>query len=167
MKIFRLIAVSAMLTIAGSTSIRTFAADSDGVAVAIVYDTSGSMKEEVRDGSGQLSPKYVIANRALVQIARRLQAFATNSAAGGPRNIQAGLFVFDGNGTRQAVKFGPFDAAALEDWARKFSAPTGGTPLGTALTDAGQTVLNSGLTRKHVLIRPTTRRPIHPNAFIE
>ena len=54
-------------------------------------------------------------------MAKQIQAFATNSAAGTPRRIDAGLFVFSGDSARQAVKFGPFDAAALEDFARSFS----------------------------------------------
>jgi hypothetical protein len=156
MKTLPLIAVLGVLATAGLTPIPAMAADTDGVAVAIVYDTSGSMQEPVRDGAGKMSPKYVIANRALESIATRLQSFATNSAAGGPRNIQAGLFIFDGTdkgaGTREPVKFGPLDAPAIQEWTRDFKHPGGGTPLGNALKAASQTVLNSGLTRKHVLI---------------
>src|ERR1044071_9607943 len=76
-------------------------AEEPGVAVAIVYDTSGSMKQPVRDGNGQLSPKYVIARRALEEIVKRLQTFATNATAGAPRRMEAGLFVFSGNGVRE------------------------------------------------------------------
>lgn len=135
-----------------ATSTPGLASQEDGLALAIVYDTSGSMKEQVRDRNGKLSPKYVIANRALEAISSRIQAFATNTTAGGPRTIQAGLFVFEGAGAKQAVKFGPFDAAAFQHWAQRFSAPVGGTPLGNALTAAGQTVLDSSLPRKHVLV---------------
>jgi len=152
MKTIHLVTALGVLAAVSSTPVPAWAAESDGVAVAIVYDTSGSMKEQVRDGAGNLTPKYVIANRALENIAARIQAFATNTTTGAPRNIQAGLFIFDGSHTKQAVKFGPFDAAAFKDWARKFSSPDGGTPLGNALAEAGKTVLNSGLTRKHVLI---------------
>src|SRR5580765_1558459 len=134
-----------------ATSFHSVAAQEDGVALAIVYDTSGSMKEQVRDRNGKLSPKYVIANRALEAISRRIQTFTTNTT-GGSRTVDAGLFVFDGSGAKQAVKFGPFEASAFQRWAQRFSAPEGGTPLGSALTAAGQTVLNSGLARKHVLV---------------
>src|SRR5437016_5432848 len=67
------------------------AAEEGGVAVAIVYDTSGSMREPVRDANGKPTPKYVIANRALVSIANQIQAFATNKSALAPRKIDAGL----------------------------------------------------------------------------
>lgn len=152
MKTIHLVAGLGVLAVVSSNPTPACAAEGDGVAVAIVYDTSGSMKELVRDGTGSLTPKYVIANRALENIATRIQAFATNTTTGNLRNIQAGLFVFDGANAKQAVKFGPFDAAAFKDWARKFSSPDGGTPLGNALAEAGKTVLNSGLARKHVLI---------------
>src|SRR5947208_1872483 len=94
------------------------AADEEGVALAIIYDTSGSMKEMVRDQTGKPAPKYVIANRALIEIARQIQTFATNTASGSPRKVNAGLFVFSGMGAKEALKFGPFDAAALQEWAK-------------------------------------------------
>lgn len=129
-----------------------FSADEDGVALAIVCDTSGSMRETVRGVDGRLSPKYVVAGHALESIAIRVQAFATNATSGVRRRIDAGLFVFSGRGVKEVVKFGRFDAAAIQTWARKFSAPDGGTPLGTALVEASEAVLNSNLTRKHVLV---------------
>jgi len=131
---------------------RAVAADAEGVALAIVYDNSGSMRQSVRDGKGKLSPKYVIASRALAAIVQQLQAFATNSATGSPRKIEAGLFVFKGNGARELVNFGPFDPQSVEGWTNNLPMPTTGTPLGNALTRAGQTVLKSKLARKHVLV---------------
>jgi hypothetical protein len=146
--------IMTMGSLAGVTSIppHAFAIPEDGVALAIVYDNSGSMKQQVREGSGKLSPKYVIANRALETISTRIQTFATSPIVGSPRKVYAGLFVFEGTGARQAVKFGPFDAPASQSWTQKFSALQRGTPLGNALTAAGQAVLNSGLARNHVLI---------------
>src|SRR6266702_2481257 len=67
------------------TSIPIFAGQQDGVGLAIVYDTSGSMKEQVRDRAGRSSPKYVIANRALEAISKRIQMFSTHPTTGGPR----------------------------------------------------------------------------------
>jgi hypothetical protein len=128
------------------------AAEEDGVALAIIYDTSGSMHDSVRDSTGKSSPKYVIANRALLAVAKQIQAFASSKAGGAPRKVEAGLFVFQGDSAREAVKFGPFDAAALEDFARKFSSPSGNTPLGNSLTVATRRVMSSPLSRKHVLI---------------
>jgi hypothetical protein len=128
------------------------AAGEDGVALAIIYDTSGSMQQTVRDRTSRAAPKYVIANRALAAVAKQIQAFAASNAGAAPRKVETGLFVFSGNTAREAVKFGPFDAAALEAFARKFASPSGNTPLGNALSVASRTVMNSPLPRKHVLI---------------
>ncbi len=144
-----------VLVAVSSAPLSTFAADRDGVALAIVFDTSGSMNEPVADKDGKQSPKYVIAARALEGIAARIQTFATNKVAGGTgeaRAVYAGLYVFSGDGVRPEIPFGPFNQTTFQNFARRFSNPSGSTPLGRALTEASTTVLSSGLTRKHVLI---------------
>src|SRR5947209_12804358 len=151
MKNIRLFALCAVLTL-GFGSRAAIAAENDGVALAIIYDTSGSMKDPVPDQSGKSSPKYIIANRALLAVTEEIGSFATNNPAGTPRKIETGLFVFQGEGARQAVRFGPFDPETLRAFARHFSSPNGNTPLGNALATAGHAVLNSPLSRKHVLI---------------
>src|SRR5579863_6684713 len=72
------LAVLIILLLAGIQT-ATLRGAEDGVAVAILYDTSGSMKEPVADATGGTAPKYVIANRALLAVTQQLQAFATNS----------------------------------------------------------------------------------------
>lgn len=145
------LAVLSVLFFGGFTPATLWGAE-EGVALAIIYDTSGSMKEPVRDASGGFAPKFVIANRALMAVAKQLQAFATNTVGGTPRKIDAGLFIFQGEHAREAIKLGPLDAAAFENWATHFSHPNGNTPLGNALTTATRAVLNSPLSRKHVLV---------------
>jgi hypothetical protein len=152
MKIVPSLAVLAALFVGGLTATRSVAAEDDGVALAIIYDTSGSMQDAVPDQNGGSAPKYVIASRALAAVVDHLQAFATNRVAGAPRKIYAGVFAFKDNGAREAVPFGPFDAAAIKKWAASFSHPNGNTPLGNALNAAAQKVLNAPLARKHVLI---------------
>jgi hypothetical protein len=142
----------AVLVAPGQSATTVSAAEEEGVAVAIVYDTSGSMKEAVRDSTGKPAPKFVIANRALIEIAKQIQTFASNTASSAPRKVQAGLYIFSGVGAKEAIKFGPFDAAAIQAWANNFSDPNGNTPLGKSLETAGQAVLNSPLSRKHVLV---------------
>jgi len=152
MKIIPSLAILTALVIMGRGTPCLAAAEQDGVALAIIYDTSGSMHDPVKDVNGHSTPKYIIANRALIAITQQIQTFATNNAGGSPRKIEAGLFVFSGEGAREAVKFGPFDPDALESFARRFSSPNGNTPLGNALATASRAVLNSPLTRKHVLV---------------
>ena len=142
--------MTALVALEQGTTCR--AADEDGVALAIIYDTSGSMHDSVRDSNGRPAPKYIIANRALAAVAKQLQAYAASGAGGAPRKVEAGLYVFSGESAREAVKFGPFDAAALEEFARNFSTPSGNTPLGNALSVATRRVLRSPLPHKHVLI---------------
>ena len=122
------------------------------VSLAIVYDTSGSMRDPVRDSSGRRSPKYIIGNRALEAVIARVEAF--HGKEGTPKKpLLAGLFVFDGSsGAREAVKFGPFDAKALRNWATTFSQPNGPTPLGAAVQAAGQALLSAPAAARHALI---------------
>lgn len=149
--IVSLIIVWASLSFWGTGAVTSALAD-EGVALAIVYDTSGSMKELVRDASGKWSPKYKIANRALESIANQIQAFAAPGGSGATRKVHAGLYVFNGAGCKTAVPMGSFDSKAMIDWARKFRSPGHGTPLGSALETAGKEALKSDLTRRHVLV---------------
>jgi uncharacterized protein YegL len=140
------------LVVLGQAAPRLAAAEEEGVALAIIYDTSGSMQDSVPDRNGGSAPKYVIASRALTAVADHIQAFVTNSSGGAPRKVSVGVFTFKNNSAREAVPFGPFDADAIKKWAARFSRPNGNTPLGNALNTAAQRVLNSPLTRKHVLV---------------
>jgi hypothetical protein len=151
MKSTSLLAVLTVLLLAGFYP-ATLRGAEEGVALAIIYDTSGSMKDPVPDAVGGSSPKYIIANRALLAVTRQLEAFATNTASGAPRKIQAALFIFEGEHAREIIKMGPLDATSFERWARRFASPRGNTPLGNALDTAAQAVLNSPLSRKHVLV---------------
>ena len=143
--------LTALVLLEQSASRPAFAGE-EGLALAIVYDTSGSMKEPVRDQNGRPTPKYLIANRSLITVSRRIQDYSTNNASGTPRRIDAALFVFKGSGAQEAIPLGPFSQQSLESWARHFSKPGGNTPLGNALSAAAQCVLNSPLSRKHILV---------------
>ena len=125
------------------------ASAAEGVAIAIVLDTSGSMRGVVGDGKGGRSPKYEIGNRALRSVVEKIEQFATNSPN---RTVEAGLFAFSGDSAREVVKFGKFDANAMRDWIQKYPGPQSGTPLGRALESASEAVLKSALPQKHVLV---------------
>ncbi|HWQ90730.1 MAG TPA: vWA domain-containing protein [Clostridia bacterium] len=127
------------------------AAESDGLALAIVYDTSGSMRDTVRDDQGKQTMKYLIANRALATVANQIEAYAKNQG-GAPRTVHAALYTFQGNNAQAVIPFGPFDANAIRDWANRFANPNGATPLGNAINVATKTVLKSPLSRKHILV---------------
>lgn len=120
-----------------------------GIALAIVYDTSGSMREPAKAGNS--TRKYIVANRALSNIAARLEAFTKSREAEGLK-LMTVLYIFSGDGVRPAIDFGPFKAQEFKDWAARFSNPAGNTPLGNALKTAGNRVLDAHLTRNHVLV---------------
>jgi len=128
------------------------AADDDGVALGILYDTSGSMKDPVPNSSGSTSPKYVIANHALLAIVNKIQAFATNTSSGTPRHVDVGLYIFEQAGAKEVVKLGRFDAAAIRNWVSNFKKPDGGTPLGNSLKTIAHDVLDSPQPHKHILV---------------
>lgn len=141
-----------LLAWGGAREIAAAANTREGVALAIVYDTSGSMLEQVKDGSGNRSPKYRVANRALESIIQRLQAVASGGSSGIRRPLECGLIVFKNDHAAVAVPFGAFDADAWHSWLKGFALPQGSTPLGEAVRLAGQKLLASDLPRKHVLI---------------
>jgi len=126
-------------------------AQEGGIALALVYDTSGSMKDPVRDSSGRRAPKYTIGNRALESVIARLEAFEAKQPGGTPK-LQVGLFVFQGKGAREAVQFGPFNPGALREWAKGFANPDGPTPIGAAMEAAGKVLLQSAASQRHILV---------------
>jgi hypothetical protein len=163
MRIFSSAWILAGAMIFGLGLLPVSAADDDGVALGILYDTSGSMKEPVPNSHGSTSPKYVIANRAVMAIVKQLQTFATNGPADAPHKIEVGLYTFSESGAKEVVKLGPLDAAAIRDWATNFKAPDGGTPLGDALKKVAQSVLDSPMPRKHIVIITDGENTVGPD----
>ena len=88
-------AVLAAIALAAPVHVGEAAGTEGGIALAIVYDTSGSMEASAPDGAGESRPKHLMAARALGVIVDRLQAYVTNAPANAPRRLQFGLFVFD------------------------------------------------------------------------
>jgi hypothetical protein len=133
-----------------------FAADDD-VAIAIVYDTSGSMNGKVKDAHGNPTEKFTIANRALESIVARLE-----KVAAGGKKLQVGLFVFAGQGGKAAVPLAPFDPGPLRNWLGGFKKPDGGTPLGNATAEAARALLTAKAGSRHVLVITDGENTIGP-----
>jgi hypothetical protein len=142
-----------LLTIVIAVSGASFSARADeGVALAIVYDTSGSMNDAVMGKSGRGETKDVIARRALDALVVQLAAFVTNAPAGTKRALETSVYVFSSTGAKELVPPSPFDAAKAANWSKEIPKPSGGTPLGTAAQAGARTVMNSKFNRRHVLI---------------
>jgi hypothetical protein len=138
------------------------AAAEEGVALAILYDASGSMGDSVRDANGKLSPKHVIAKRALSAIVQRLQAYVAGAPGGEPRKLSAGLYVFQGTAARAVVPLGPFDSKRAANWTNNLPSPSSGTPIGASLETATQALLKSSLAQKHILVITDGENPAGP-----
>lgn len=125
--------------------------EKEGIAIALVFDTSGSMLQSVPDADGRSTPKHVIATRALRAVVQRLQAVqATPESSRVP--IHAGLVVFQGGTAEMAIPLGPFRPQTFQKWLDQKTAFHAGTPLGHATELAGRMVLESKLPRKHILV---------------
>lgn len=146
-RLFVLFVAFALTGFGGGTS----APGREGVALAIIFDTSGSMKDGVPDKDGKQSPKYVIAKRALKSVADRLDLFV-KSGEGAKRELAMCLITFQNGRAKEQIPFGPFDAAQIRKFVAGFGAPSGGTPLGESIRLGVRRVMNSPLSRKHVLV---------------
>jgi hypothetical protein len=133
------------------------AADDD-IAIAIVYDTSGSMSEQVKDHTGKPAPKYRVANRALESILKQIEEFQGK----GGKKLQVGLFTFTKNGGQAAVALAPFDPAKFRAWLANFKDPAGGTPLGTATAEAARALLAAKAGARHLLVLTDGENTIGP-----
>jgi len=121
------------------------------IAVCIVYDGSGSMKDQVPGTDRQPTPKYVIANKAIGSIIRQLVAFSQDKHV----PIQGGLVYFVDGHIHEGiplVDLTPATGGSFTDWARNFTQPGGGTPLGQAIQAARRQLDRSPSLHKHILV---------------
>ena len=133
------------------------AADDD-IAIAIVYDTSGSMNSAVKDAQGKSTPKFQIGNRAVENIVDQLEKFSKTS----PKKLQVGLFTFSLQGGKEVVPVGPFDPAKIREWVAGFKKPDGGTPLGNASSEAATALMKTKAGARHVLVITDGENTIGP-----
>lgn len=131
-----------------------FAAVSDehGIIAAVLVDTSGSMKEEVRDEGGIERPKIEIARRCVVNLFKQAEQFAREHP---DQRVELALYEFSvrGSGPRCRVVLpagAPSAKAAAAAVARL--RPEGDTPIGDALLFARGELAQSGLAHQHLLV---------------
>ncbi len=122
------------------------------VALAVVYDTSGSMRSSIRTEDGRSAPKHVIAKRAFGLVIDRLERFTQPAADQPAKRLDLGIVVFDGSRTKEALPLKPLDGAAARNWLATLPRPDSATPLGDAMTMAGRTLLATPAASKHLLV---------------
>ena len=124
----------------------------DGVAAAILVDTSGSMADKVADAGGARSPKIEIARRAVLKLIRQTADFAK---AHPQQNVQLGIYEFSARDKeapcRQVVPLSTPDPDGAAPLLQAMT-PKGYTPIGDAIVTVKQKLDASGYRRLHILV---------------
>jgi Mg-chelatase subunit ChlD len=116
-----------------------------GAAIAILIDTSGSMKDEA-PGDGR--PKYQVARQALEQMLDATDAFIAKRP---DFPIKIGLYSFASD-VRELRPILPYDRAELRRTLALVPAPGGGTAIGDAMREARPALYRAGVFRKYLLV---------------
>jgi Mg-chelatase subunit ChlD len=116
-----------------------------GAAVAILVDTSGSMRERV---PGDDRPKYVVALDAIETMLDATDAFVARRP-GFP--IKVGIYSFSSSvATLRPIQ--PYDRAAIRQALARLPRPGGGTAIGEAMREARPDLYRAGVFRKYLLV---------------
>src|SRR5205085_12277341 len=116
-----------------------------GAAVAILLDTSGSMREKV---PGDNRPKYVVANEALEAMLDATDAFIAKRP---DFPIKIGLYTFSSS-VHTVRPIQPYDRRQIREALASLPRPGGGTAIGDAMTEARPDLYRSGVFRKYLLV---------------
>lgn len=135
-----------------ANSFRIRSARPADIALAVVYDTSGSMRGTIQTASGRLEPKHVVAKRAFGAVIERLERFTAPAADKPARELDLAIVVFDGNRPREAITMAPLYGDLVRRWLDTLPPPDSATPLGDAMALAGRALLASPAASKHLLV---------------
>ncbi len=116
-----------------------------GAAVAILIDTSGSMRD---DAPGDTRPKYVVAREALETMLDATDAFVARRP---DFPIKIGIYSFSSS-VRLMRPIQPYDRAAIRTVLAGLPRPGGGTAIGEALREARPDLYRAGVFRKYILV---------------
>jgi hypothetical protein len=116
-----------------------------GAAVAIMIDNSGSMK---KNAGSDKRPKFEVARAALEDMLASTDSFAAKQP-GFP--IKVGLYYFS-SGVHTLSPMQAYDAAAVRAALDGMPKPEGGTAIGEAMDVARQSLYESGMIRKYILV---------------
>ena len=116
-----------------------------GAAVAILVDTSGSMRQEA---PGDSRPKYVVAQEALEAMLDATDAFIARRP---DFPIKIGIYSFSSS-VRILRPIQPYDRTAIRSVLAALPRPGGGTAIGEALREARPALYRAGVFRKYMIV---------------
>jgi Mg-chelatase subunit ChlD len=116
-----------------------------GAAVAILIDTSGSMREKA---AGDNRPKYVVAQEAIEAMLDATDAFVKKRP---DFPIKVGIYSFSSS-VRTLRPIQTYNRAAIREALDNLPRPGGGTAIGEALREARPDLYRAGVFRKYLLV---------------
>lgn len=116
-----------------------------GAAVAILIDTSGSMKDNV---PGESRPKYIVAREALETMLDATDAFVAKRP---DFPVKIGIYSFSSHVSTE-LPLQPYNRAAIREALTRVPPPGGGTAIGEALRAARPDLYHAGVFRKYLLV---------------
>ena len=116
-----------------------------GAAVAILVDTSGSMKNEA---PGDSRPKAAVAREALEAMFDATEALVAKRPE---FVVKVGIYSFSSDAST-VLPIRTFDRAAVRDALARLPRPGGGTAIGEAMRAARPDLYRAGVFRKYLLV---------------
>jgi Mg-chelatase subunit ChlD len=116
-----------------------------GAAVAILVDTSGSMRQTA---AGDTRPKYVVAQEAIEAMLDATDAFVAKRP---DFPIKVGIYSFSSS-VRTLRPIQTYDRASIREALDGLPRPGGGTAIGEALREARPDLYRAGVFRKYLLV---------------
>jgi Mg-chelatase subunit ChlD len=116
-----------------------------GASVAILVDTSGSMRDAA-PGDGR--PKFQVARQAIEEMLDATDAFAAKRP---DFPIKIGLYSFSSD-VNEISPIQRYDRARLRAALDRIPAPGGGTAIGDAMREARPALYRAGTFRKYLLV---------------
>jgi Mg-chelatase subunit ChlD len=119
--------------------------ETPGAAVAILLDTSGSMRDAA---PGDTKPKSLVAQQALEAMLDATDAFLARRP---DFPVKIGVFTFSSS-VRELRPILPYDRAAIRSVLANLPRAGGGTAIGEALYEARPELYRAGVIRKYLLV---------------
>jgi Mg-chelatase subunit ChlD len=116
-----------------------------GAAVAILVDTSGSMKDRA---PGDSRSKYAVAQEALEAMLDATDAFVAKRP---DFPIKIGVYSFSSS-VHRLRPIQPYDRSAIRSTLAGLPRPGGGTAIGDAMREARPDLYRAGVFRKYLLV---------------